>query len=176
MRASLSRSPPDYQLRQPRQLVARNPRREDQADRLRYQAARHEPEDLRRGAIEPLLVIHQADQRLLPCHLRQQAQHGQADQEPVRRRPRTQAECGPERITLRNRQTLQAIQHRRAQLMQPGERELHLRLDTHCTLNTAARRPPGQVLQQRSLAHTRLADHHQCPALTRPDSIDQPSE
>jgi hypothetical protein len=33
---------------------------------------------------------------------------------------------------------------------------------------------PGQVLQQRRLAHARLAGHHQRLTLTCPDSIDQP--
>jgi hypothetical protein len=32
----------------------------------------------------------------------------------------------------------------------------------------------GQVIQQRGLAHTNFAAHHQYPAFTRPDSLDQP--
>jgi hypothetical protein len=31
----------------------------------------------------------------------------------------------------------------------------------------------GDVLQQRRLAHARLATHHQCPALTRANSFDE---
>ncbi len=57
--------------------------------------------------------------------------------------------------------------------MQPGERQLHLRLDARGPHHLAARRIPGQVVQQRRLAHTRLAGYHQRPALTRPDSINQ---
>ena len=57
--------------------------------------------------------------------------------------------------------------------MQPGERQLHLRLDARGTHDLSARRIPGQVVQQRCLAHTRLAGYHQRPALTRPDSINQ---
>ena len=173
-RASASRKPPDRQLRQSRQLGVRNAGREDQTDRLRRQAARHEPQDLRGGAIKPLLVIHQADQRLLLGRVGQQAQHGQTDQKAIRRRPGTQAERGPQRITLRNRQTIDVIQHRRAQLLQPGERQLHLRLDTRSTRDTAARRSPGRILQQRRLTYARLTAHHQRPALTSADSTDQP--
>ena len=66
--------------------------------------------------------LDHADQRPLPGHLRQQAQHGQADQEALRCRPGTEAERGTQRITLRNRQLIEVIQHRRAQLMHPGER------------------------------------------------------
>ena len=166
----------DHQLRQSRQVVARLPRREDQADRFRLQAARDEREDLRRGAIEPLLVIHQADQRPLLGHLGEQAQDGQGDEEAIRRRPGTDAERGPQRIALRNRETLEAIQHRRAQLMQPGEGKLHLRLDTSGPHHTAARRLLDHVLQQRRLAHARFAAHHQRPALTRANSFDEPVE
>jgi hypothetical protein len=32
----------------------------------------------------------------------------------------------------------------------------------------------GQVIQQRGLAHTDFAAHHQYPAFTRPDSLGQP--
>ncbi len=166
--------PPDHQLRQPRQITGRDPGREHQPDRLRPQPPRDERQNLRRGMIEPLLVIDQAHQRPGRSHLRQQAQHRQADQKPVRHRPRTHPERGPQRITLRHRQPPQPIQHRRAQLMQPGERQLHLRLDTRGGRHPAARRPPGQVLQQRRLARTRLAPHHQRPALTRPHSPQQP--
>jgi hypothetical protein len=124
--------------------------------------------------IEPLFVIDQAHQRPSCSHLGQQAQYGQADQKPLRHRPRTHPERSPQRITLRPRQTLQPIQHRRQQLMQPGERQLHLRLDTRGDRHPAARRLPGQVSQQRCLAHARLATYHQSLALTHPDRRQEP--
>ena len=99
-----------------------------------------------------------------------------ADQEPVRRRPGTDAERGPERLTLRARQALQVIQHRRTQLMHRREGELHLGLDSGCPRHPASRRVPGQVIQQRRLARTFLAAQHQHPALTRADRLDQPVE
>ena len=55
----------------------------------------------------------------------------QPDQEPVHRWPGGDTERGPQRIALRHRNPLEMIQHRRAQLMQPGERQLHLRLHAH---------------------------------------------
>jgi hypothetical protein len=58
----------------------------------------------RGSPVEPLRVIHDAYQRLLPGHLGQQAQHRKADQEPIRRRSRSYAEGDPERIALRRRQ------------------------------------------------------------------------
>jgi hypothetical protein len=166
--------PFDHQLRQSCQVIARNAGREDQANRLRRQTPCDKRQDLRGGAIEPLLVIHQADQRALPGHLRQQAQHRQPDEKGVRRWPGTEAERSPQRIAQRTRETIEAIQHRRTQLMQPGERELHLRMDARSTHHPAALRLPGRVVQQRRLAHARLAGHHQHPALTRANGIDQP--
>ena len=94
----------DHQLGQSRQVIARLPRREHEANRFRLQAARHEREHLRRGAIEPLFIIHQADQRPLLGRLRKQAQDGQADQEAIRRGPAAHAECRQQRIALRGRE------------------------------------------------------------------------
>ena len=92
--------PLDPQLRQPRQLAARYPDREDHANRFRHQTARNEPKDLRRGAIEPLLVIDQTHKRLLLGDLGQQAQHPQPDQKTVGCRPGTHAEGSAHGITL----------------------------------------------------------------------------
>jgi hypothetical protein len=78
--------------------------------------------------VQPLRIVDQAHQRAVLGHLRQQAEHGQADQETIRRRPRLKTERRPERITLRTRQPPEAIQHRPHHLVQAGERQLHLRL------------------------------------------------
>ena len=107
-------------------------------------------------------------------HLGEQAEHGQPDQEPVRRRARGQAERDPQRVALRRREPVEVIQHRRAQLMQPREGQLHLRLDPGRPRHPASVRPSGQVVQQRGLADARVAAHHQHPALTGPDRADQP--
>ena len=77
-RASSSAQPLDHELRQPGQFRARDPGREHQADRVGRQPPRHEPQRLRRGPVQPLLVVDHADQRPFPGHLGQQAQHGQA--------------------------------------------------------------------------------------------------
>jgi hypothetical protein len=59
----------DYELGQSGHVVAGNPGREDQADRLRGEPPRHEPQRLGRGLVKPLLVIDQADQRPVPGSL-----------------------------------------------------------------------------------------------------------
>ena len=107
-RASSSRRPPRRQLRQPGQLRRPGPGPRTPARPGRPASRRAtNPRACADALVQPLLVIDQADQRPLPGHLRQQAQHRQPDQEPVRRRPGAQAERGPQRIPLRHRQALQ---------------------------------------------------------------------
>ena len=90
-RASLSLRPPTTSTGRSRSSGSSLglPHREHQGHRFRQQPPRHEGKDLRRSPIEPLRVIHQADQRLLLGDLGQQAQHGQtrpgSDPPPLRR-------------------------------------------------------------------------------------------
>jgi len=48
----------------------------------------------------------------------------------------------------------------------PGEGELHLRLDSRGAHHTAARRLRDQVVHQRRLPHARFAAQHYCPRLS----------
>jgi hypothetical protein len=68
---------------------------------------------------------------------------------------------------LRSRQVLEPIEHRRAQLVKGGERELHLRLDPDSPHEPKVRSRPDRVVQQGGLAHARLAADHEHAALTR---------
>ena len=148
-------------------LAGRLAHGEHQPDRLRAQPARHERQRLRRGAVEPLRIVHDADQRPLLRRVGQQAQRppGRRGSDPGRRRRagRTRAE----RLALRAGEPLEAIHERRAELMQPRERELHLRLDARRARDAAPRRALHQVLQQRALADAGLAAQHQRAARTR---------
>ena len=104
--------PAEHQLRQPRQrrhLASRLADREQQHHPLGVQPARHKPQHHRRLRIQPLHVIDHAHQRHRRRHVGQQRQHGQRDQEPVRRRPGHQAERAAQRLPLRNRQLFQLI-------------------------------------------------------------------
>ena len=93
-RASVSPKARNLKPRQPGQFIARIAGREHHADVVGRQPPRHEPQRLHRGLVEPLRVVDQANQRLVPGGLRQQAEHGQPDQEPVRRRTGGDAERG----------------------------------------------------------------------------------
>jgi hypothetical protein len=148
-------------------LAARLAHSEHQPDRLRTQTARDEGQRLRGGRVEPLRVVHDADKRSVFRNVRQQTQHRQADEEPIRRGAVPQTERGAKRIALRAGKALQAIHERCAQLLQPCVREFHLRLDTDRPGNAAPGRVLRQILQQRALAGPGLPAQHQRPARTR---------
>ncbi len=170
---------PDHELRQPHQVVIarterRSTHREHQRHPLRQQPPRDEGQRLRGDPIKPLSVVHDADQRLLLGHLGQQAEHRQPHQETVRRAPRTQTERDGQRITLRTGKATEMPHHRHAQLVQPGERQLHLRLDASSPRDLTSCRAPHQVLHQRGLADPRLAAQDQHLTLTSPGACHQP--
>jgi len=146
---------------------------ENEPYRLRQQTAGDEREGQRRGLIQPLRVVHDAQQGTFLGRLGHQAEHGEADQETIRRRPRGQTEHRPQRVTLGAGQPLKTTEQRYAQLMQAGERQLHLGLDSHRPLDGQVRRRCGQVLKQRRLPDPRFAPNHQRPAPAPADVIDQ---
>jgi hypothetical protein len=132
-----------------------------------------EPEDLRGGLIEPLRVVDQAHQRSLRVGLGQQSEQGESEDEPVWRRAGADPGRDPHRVLLRLGQAVQPIQHRRRQLMQPGERQFHLGLDRDDARHPAPGRLRAQVLKQRRLAGARAAPHNQGAALSGANSLEQ---
>ena len=167
--------PADDELRQPVEgpLAGRLAHGEDQPDRLRAQPPRHERERLRRGGVEPLRVVDDADQRPLLRHLGQQAQDRQADQEALRSVTVAHAEGRAERSALRTGKALEPIHERRTQLLKPGERELHLRLHARGPHDAAPGGVLHQIPQQRALTDARLPAQHQRPARPRADARHQ---
>jgi hypothetical protein len=101
---------------------------EDDRDRLGPGSSRDEPEDLARGGIQPLRVLHEAEKRPVLGYRRQQAEHGEPDHEPVRDSPRGKSQADVEGIALRGRQRVDTVEHRRAHLRNAGVRQFHLRL------------------------------------------------
>ena len=96
----------------------------------------------------------------------EQVEHGDGDQEPVRRIARRDAQGDSKRVLLRFCERLEPVEHRRAQPMDPRERQLHLRLDAFDLGDAQARGLPRGVPQQRGLSDARLAADHQDGALT----------
>jgi len=82
-------------------IVAVLAQSEHQPDPLRQEPARDERKRLRRHAIKPLRIVHDAQQRLLLANIGEQAQHRQTHHEPIRCRPRNQPERRAQRVALR---------------------------------------------------------------------------
>ena len=155
--------PLQAQLGQARQLalLTRLADGEDERDPLSEQAARHEPERLRGGLVDPLEVVHETQQRLRLGHLRQQRERCQADQEAVGSRAGGEAERDSQCLLLRLRKPAEPGS-RPAELMQPGERKFHLRLDPGDLDGSEPWSLVRGEPQQRRLAHPCLAadDEH----------------
>jgi hypothetical protein len=163
----------DDHLRQAVELgdVVGLPNGEHDGDPLRQQAPRYEGQRLRRRPVEPLHVVDEAHERLRLGRAGQQAQDGQGDDEAIRCSAVLHPERDAQRVLLRAGQGLEAVEHGRAQLMQPGEGELHLGLDPSDPGDTALRGLLGDVRQQRRLAHPGLTPQDLHRALPRADAL-----
>jgi hypothetical protein len=69
------------------------------------------------------------------------------------------------RLALRRRHADQVVKQRRAHLVQPGERQLHLGLDPDGAHRPASLRPAVQVAKQGRLPDAGLAVHDEHLAL-----------
>jgi hypothetical protein len=121
-------------------------------------------------------VLHETEQRPLLGRGRQQAQHGEPDQKPIRDVTRREAQGDVQRVPLGLRERVELLEHRRAELMDPGERELHLRLHARDLRHTESRGLTSGVPKQRRLSDARLASHDQDGALTLARICEDPVE
>ena len=94
----------------------------------------------------------------------------------VRRLSRRQPECDAQGVPLRPGKIVEPAEHGRAQLVHPGERQLHLCLDARDLRDAKTGRLTGAVVQQRSLPDPSLPpnDNDRAPAVT--DIVHQPVE
>ena len=125
------------------------------------------------ASIEPLGVVDQADERSLLSRLRQEPQYGECEEKAVWWLPLGERERRAERGALWSRQSVEAIQQRRAQLMQSGERELHLRLNGRRPDHMTPCCSVPHVLEERRLADARLPCHDERAALATPERVER---
>ena len=163
----------DHHFGQACKLLAACSGREQEPDTVGEHPSRHERERLRRWAVEPLGIVDHTQQRLLVGGGRQQAERRKSDQEPLRCCPGSQPECGPKRVLLRLRQAVQAIQHRFAQMLHRSVGQLDFRLHSHGMGDPEPVRRRQRVLQQRGLADSRVAAHHEHRAPAFAHGLDQ---
>ena len=168
--------PCEPQLRQAgeRAVLRRLADREHDRDRLGEHPAGHEAQHLRRGAVEPLQIVHQAQHGSLLGGLGQQREQRQAEQEAGGRLAGRVAERDPQGIPLWPRERVDAGEQRRAELMQPGEGQLHLGLDAGDPGDVESGCPFRGMLHQHRLAHARLAADHEHAAVARACVVEEP--
>jgi hypothetical protein len=160
--------PFDGQLGQPGEYVVADARTRGAYERnpLGEDAATDESDDLGGGLIEPLRVVDNADERLLVGDQCEQCQGAQPHQEAIRRRPGRLAEYRRERLALRGGHLLEAVQQRRAELMEAAVGQLHLGLDTDGGRDTPAGNTVGQIAQEGALADAGLPAQNGDPTST----------
>ena len=123
-----------------------------------------------------MTVLHETEERPLLGRGRQQAEHGESDQEPVRDVTRREAQGDVQRVLLGLRERLEMVEHRRTELMDSGERELHLRLHARDLRHTESRGIASGVPEQRRLSDARLASDDEDGAATLARVSQQPGE
>ena len=128
---------------------------------LVLEAPGDEAEHLGRRPVEPLRILDDEEQRALGLAVGQQAERRQADQEWVRRLAVGPADHGLERCALGLGESVEPVEERYEQPVQPGEGQPRLWLrpgrrdDRHLPLAS----PCGGRLEQRRLADPGLSAH-----------------
>ncbi len=135
--------------------------------RLRQHPAADEAEDVARCRVEPLRILHEAEQRPLVGRGRQQdrGRRGRPGSGPGRA-PDATAQGDVQGVALRREESgVEPGQHRGAELVDPGEWQLHLGLHADDLRDPEAARLTGRVPQQGGLADAGLAADHEDAAL-----------
>ncbi len=152
--------------------IGRIPHCEDHPDALRGEAPGDERQRLRRRGVDPLRIVEDAEKGRRLSHLREEAEHGETDEEPIRGLAGARPERRAERLLLGFRKVGDAVQERSAQLMEHRIRELDLRLHARRPGDDEAVRTLNEVTEQGGLADSCLAPKHQHFAAAR-DSAGQ---
>ncbi len=152
------------------------PGREHDRDGLGCEAPREERQRPGRGAVQPLGIVDEAQQRPWRRGGSEQLERGEADAERVRCAVR-QPERDPQGVAVGGRQRVEVRQRRHAQLVEPRERQvgLELRPGGADDLELLPRRV-RDVVQQRALADARFAAEHERAAVApsrRPDDVEE---
>jgi hypothetical protein len=140
-----------------------DPLGEHQRHRLGVQPTPDERQNPPGHQVQPLHVVDQAHQRGQGRRLGEETEDRHPDQQHLRRVSRTQAERDTQRVLLHRRQSIQLRQQRSAQSLQGRIRELRLGFDTDRAYDLHLHRLPGQMVEQRRLAHAGLTAQHQHP-------------
>jgi hypothetical protein len=139
---------------------------EEHRDRIRFEAARCEAQRIGRRGVDPVRVVHEAQNGPVVRRDREQAQRPGADQEArVDRLPEAERAAEGGRLALGD--LVEEVLERPEQLVQRRERELGLGLDPAGAEDSHPGCPRLGVVEQRALADPRLAAEDQGAAVPR---------
>ncbi len=125
---------------------------EDERDPVRLQPAAPERQRLERFAVDPLCVVDDREQPpTRSCRVGREAHRGQPHEEPVGRRPRSQAQRRVHGVPLRYGEACDLVQDRDEQAVQGGEPELAFRPDAREANDEEVRGSQLGVVEQRGL-------------------------
>ena len=168
VRRSAAVQPAEHERRQTGRLERADvslARAEEDHDPLGVEPPRDEEESVGRARIEPVRIVDEAQHGPPVGELGQERQTGGEDEEALVGAALLKAQRAAESRRLRRGQPLDVIEGRPKQLMQPGERQLRLRLHTAGPQHLHVRGTLARVLEQSRLADPRLAAQHERPAL-----------
>jgi hypothetical protein len=123
--------------------------------------------------VEPVGVVHEANERPGLGDVRQQSQNREADEEWIGLTTVAQPKGGAQRVSLWRGQPIDSVEDRHAELVELRERKLHLRLDADRSVDAEAVAVARDVVEQGGLATPGLAVDDQCGALTASQSGQQ---
>ena len=166
-------NPPKAQARQ-LAFVGRRSHREYDRHRLGQQPSRGEGQDLDGGAVHPLRVVDHAQQGLILRNFGQKTERGEPDQETIRGIAERETERDAQRVSLWPRESVEPREHRSQKLVEAGEWQLHLRLDSGDLNDLETAGLTHHTPQQSRLPDARLAVYDQYPALSPSDVLEQP--
>ena len=174
-RARLAVEAAEDDLREPGCVEGRHvPGGEHEQHGLGQQPARREQHRLGGGAVEPVRVVDEAEQRRVLRRGGQQGQRRGVHREPVDRRAGL-APCrgGIQRGRLDGRQVVEVAQQRPGERGQAGERQVRLELGAGRAHDAKPGRVRGQVVQQGGLADARGPPQDHRAAVPRSDLVAQ---
>ena len=127
-------------------------RRGEDPDRPAVQPPDHEPERVRRGAVEPLRVVHDDEHGTRSCGRLQKRHRRQRENETVSGDSILEGERRPQGVSLRRGDLVEVVEQRQAELGKAREGQLELGLDAGRAQNPHVGGLRSRPSQQRGLA------------------------
>ena len=150
--------------------------RKQHHDALGVKPPRDEQQRLGRDLVQPVCVVHEAENRAAVRHLREEREARGVDEEALFSAPLPEAQRAAECRGLRAGQPVQMTQRRPDQLVECRERKLRLGLDSSRGEDVHIAGSIAGIPEQRGLADARIAVHDEHAARRVAGRLEQPPD